>query len=70
MLQLAPMKYQRKVLQNGIRVITIPMESVKSATVLVLVGAGSRYETKENNGISHFLEHMAFKGTKKRPTAM
>lgn len=64
------MKYQRQILQNGIRVLTIPMESVKSATVLVLVGAGSRYETKQNNGISHFLEHMAFKGTKKRPTAM
>ena len=46
------------------------MESVKSVTVLVLVGAGSRYETKQNNGISHFLEHMAFKGTKKRPSAM
>ncbi len=35
-----------------------------------MVGAGSRYETRKNNGISHFLEHMAFKGTKKRPTAM
>lgn len=43
---------------------------MESATTLVMVGAGSRYEIKKNNGISHFLEHMAFKGTKKHPTAM
>jgi len=63
------MKYQRKVLKNGLRIITIPMSSFESATAMVMVGAGSRYETHKNNGISHFLEHMAFKGTKKRPTA-
>ena len=63
------MTYNRKVLKNGLRVITIPMPSFESATVMVMVGAGSRYETAKNNGISHFLEHMAFKGTKKRPTA-
>lgn len=45
------------------------MPSFESATVLVMVGAGSRYETSKNNGISHFLEHMAFKGTTKRPNA-
>lgn len=44
------------------------MPQVKSVTALVMVEAGSRYETKENNGISHFLEHMMFKGTKKRPS--
>lgn len=43
------------------------MEGTKTATVLVLVGTGSRYETKNINGISHFLEHMMFKGTTKRP---
>lgn len=64
------MEYTRKVLTNGLRLLTVPMSSFESATVLVMVGAGSRYETKENNGISHFLEHMAFKGTTKRPTAM
>lgn len=48
----------------------IPMESVKSVTALVLVGVGSRYETRPTNGISHFLEHMAFKGTQKRPTPL
>jgi len=46
------------------------MPSFESSTVLVMVGAGSRYETKYNSGISHFLEHMAFKGTEKRPSAI
>lgn len=64
------MRYVRNVLPNGLRVIAAPMPSFESATVLVMVGAGSRYETKQNNGISHFLEHMAFKGTKRRPSAI
>ena len=64
------MQFKRTVLANGLRVLTIPMPSFESATVMVMVGAGSRYETKQNNGISHFLEHMAFKGTTKRPSAM
>lgn len=64
------MKFNRTVLSNGLRVLTIPMPSFESATIMIMVGAGSRYETKKNNGISHFLEHMAFKGTKKRPTAL
>ena len=63
------MKHTRKVFPNGLRLITIPMPSFESATVMVMVGAGSRYETEKNNGISHFLEHMAFKGTQKRPNA-
>ncbi len=63
------MKHTRKVLKNGLRVITIPMPSFESATAMVVVGAGSRYENRKNSGISHFLEHMAFKGTQKRPTA-
>lgn len=64
------MDYKRTVLPNGLRVITVPMPSFESATVLVMVGAGSRYETRNISGISHFFEHMAFKGTKRRPTAM
>lgn len=64
------MDFQKTVLQNGLTLITVPMPSFESSTVLVGVGAGSRYETKKNNGISHFLEHMAFKGTKKRPSAL
>jgi predicted Zn-dependent peptidase len=59
--------YKKKTLKNGLRIITVPMKSTQAVTVLVLVGVGSKNETKEINGISHFLEHMFFKGTKKRP---
>lgn len=48
----------------------MPMRDNPTVTVLVLVEAGSKYETKEKNGISHFLEHMCFKGTIKRPRAI
>ena len=51
------------------RVITIVMKDSPTVTVLSMVEAGSKYESKTNNGISHFLEHMCFKGTTKRPTA-
>jgi len=64
------MQFQKTILSNGLRVLTIPMPSFESATVLVMVAAGSRYENKRNSGISHFLEHMAFKGTEKRPSAL
>ncbi|HUD44582.1 MAG TPA: pitrilysin family protein [Patescibacteria group bacterium] len=64
------MRFNKTILPNGLRFITVPMPSFESATVMVMVGAGSRYETKKNSGISHFLEHMAFKGTEKRPTAL
>ena len=64
------MKYSKKVLHNGLRVITVPMKDNPTATVLVLVEAGSKYEEKRVNGISHFLEHMCFKGTTKRPKAI
>ncbi|MGD0977324.1 MAG: pitrilysin family protein [Minisyncoccia bacterium] len=55
---------------NGLRLITIPLADSKSVTVLVMVATGSRYETPKINGISHFLEHMMFKGTTKRPGPM
>ena len=64
------MKFTKKVLRNGLRVITVPMKDNPTATVLVLVEAGSKYETKKINGLSHFLEHMCFKGTIKRPKAI
>ena len=48
----------------------VPMKDTQTVTVLVLTGTGSRFETKRTNGLAHFLEHMFFKGTKKRPTAM
>lgn len=63
------MKYQLNTLSNGLKILTIPMTGVESVTVLVMVGVGSRYEEKKINGLSHFLEHMAFKGTRKRPSA-
>lgn len=62
--------YKKTTLKNGLRVITIPQKNTEAVTVLVLVKTGSKYETKEINGISHFLEHMYFKGTKKRSSPM
>ena len=62
--------YKKTALSNGLRVITVPMKDAKSVTVLILVGTGSKYETKDINGISHFLEHMFFKGTQKRPSTL
>lgn len=59
--------FERFLLPNGVRVIFVPNPQSLATTVAVLVEAGSKYETKELNGISHFLEHMCFKGTAKRP---
>lgn len=63
------MKLTKKVLKNGLRVITVPVKESPTATVFVMVSAGAKYETMETNGISHFLEHMVFKGTPRRPKA-
>ncbi len=63
------MEFKKYILKNGLRVILVPMQDTQTVTVQILVEAGSKYETKNNNGISHFLEHMVFKGTKNRPTA-
>ncbi len=62
--------YKKTNLKNGLRVITVPIKNANSVTVLILIGTGSKYETKDINGISHFLEHMFFKGTKKRPNTL
>src|SRR3989344_2582261 len=62
--------FKKTTLDNNLRLITVPMKNAKSVTVLILVGTGSKYETKDINGISHFLEHMFFKGTKKRPNTL
>ncbi|MEA1926139.1 MAG: pitrilysin family protein [Patescibacteria group bacterium] len=62
------MEYKKHVLENGLRVIFVPMRDTQTVTTQILVEAGSKYENKLNNGISHFLEHMMFKGTKNRPT--
>lgn len=63
------MNFKKQTLKNGLRIITVPMKDTPTATVLVLVEAGSKYETKDINGLSHFLEHMCFKGTVNRPKA-
>lgn len=63
------MTFKKTTLKNGLRVITIPMKGNPTATVLVMVETGSNYESKEQNGLSHFLEHMCFKGTEMRPTS-
>ena len=62
--------YTRLTLPNGLRVLIVPQTDAIATTVLVLVTAGSKYETKRINGLSHFLEHMCFKGTTKRPKAI
>jgi len=62
--------FKKTTLKNGLRIITVPQKNTQAVTVLVLVGTGSKYERKEISGISHFLEHMFFKGTKKRPNAV
>ena len=57
-------------LSNGVRVLLVPMAGVESVTTMILVKTGSRNETEEQAGISHVLEHMVFKGTKKYPSPM
>lgn len=64
------MKFNKTTLPNGLRLITIPNKGNPAVTVLVVVETGSNYESREENGISHFLEHMMFKGTLKRPSAL
>ena len=61
--------FERKTLDNGLRLLTASMPQVASTTCFVFLAAGSRYETPETNGIAHFAEHMFFKGTERRPTA-
>ena len=60
----------KKVLPSGLTVLMVPQKESPSVTVGVFVRAGAAYETKDNNGISHFLEHMCFKGTTRRPTPL
>ena len=61
--------YHLDTLDNGLRVLTAPVESAQSVTCAIMLAAGSRYETPDTNGIAHFSEHMFFKGTETRPTA-
>ncbi len=61
--------FKKYILPNGLRVVLVSQPKSLASTALVLVEAGSKYETKKINGVSHFLEHLCFKGTKKRPTS-
>jgi len=64
------MEFKKIVLSNGIRVLLVPRFDIETMTVLILARVGSKHENKKENGISHFLEHMCFKGTKKRPNPL
>ncbi len=64
------MTFKKKTLKNGLRIVVVPIKGAPSVTVMSMVETGSEYETKDKNGISHFLEHMFFKGTKNRPASI
>ncbi len=61
---------ERKAVSSNLKIILAPMIGIKTVTGIFSVRAGWKYENEENHGIAHFLEHMAFKGTKKRPTTL
>lgn len=61
--------FTKTILESGLRLVTVPLGNVTTVTVLVLVDTGSNNETRNQNGTAHFLEHMFFKGTAKRPSA-
>jgi predicted Zn-dependent peptidase len=61
--------YQEHILDNGLRMLMVPVDSFQSVSVGIFVGVGSRYESEVESGMSHFIEHMLFKGTSHRPTA-
>lgn len=64
------MIFSQHTLSNGMRLVSVPMPSLNSVTVLAMVNVGSRYEDPKLAGISHFLEHLPFKGTKKYPSSL
>jgi predicted Zn-dependent peptidase len=61
--------HKKTTLDNGLRIVSASIPHVHSVSVGVIIGAGSRYEKPEQAGISHFIEHLCFKGTKQRPTS-
>lgn len=62
--------WQISTLANGLRVVTTPIPTSQAASVNLFIGVGSRGETERVNGVSHYLEHMLFKGTDRRPDAV
>ncbi len=61
--------YQKIVLDNGLRIVTSSMPHTRSVCISIFIGVGSRYERPQEAGLSHFVEHLCFKGTERRPTA-
>lgn len=61
--------YQKTVLDNGLRIVSVSMPHIRSVSVSIYIGTGSRYEDEKVSGISHFVEHLLFRGTPKRPTS-
>ena len=61
------MNFKKIIFKNGLRLLLVRQPASLAASVLILVEAGSEYETKRVSGLSHFLEHMMFKGTANRP---
>ncbi len=61
-------EYQKTILDNGLRLVTANMPHTRSVSISFFIGTGSRYEMSEEAGISHFTEHLLFKGTAKRPS--
>jgi predicted Zn-dependent peptidase len=61
--------YQKTVLDNGLRILTNNMPHLHSVSIIFFIGVGSRYDIEAEAGISHFIEHLLFKGTAKRPTS-
>lgn len=61
--------FQKTTLDNGLRILTAPLPHLRSVAISIFLGTGSRYETDPQAGISHFIEHLVFRGTKKRPTS-
>ena len=61
-------QFERTTLPNGLRILAAPLHETKAMTLQFLVGTGSRFERADEGGISHFLEHILFKGTRKYPS--
>jgi predicted Zn-dependent peptidase len=65
-----PISWEISELANGLRVVTTPLTTAQSVSVSLFIGTGSRAEERGSQGLAHFLEHMVFKGSERRPTAM
>src|SRR5919201_3688456 len=61
--------YDKSVLPNGLRIVSSTLPHTRSVSINIFIGAGLRYESDDIAGVSHFLEHMLFKGTERRPSA-